>query len=68
MGIWGQVLVFCDGTREWNILFRRLRNLAAHVGRPVNLSEAVGILSDSGSMTRPPRLGDDLVRRSFRNR
>ena len=44
----------CDGTREWNLLFGRLRNLAAHVGRPINLSEAAGSLSHGGLMTRPP--------------
>ena len=38
----------CDGTGEWNILFGRLRNLAAHVGRPVNLREAAGSLSKGG--------------------
>ena len=54
MGVRGQVRVVCDGTRECNILFGRSRNLAAHVGRPVNLSEAAGSLSHGESMTRAP--------------
>ena len=61
MGIWRSVQLVCDGSREWDILFGHLRNLDAHLGRPVNLNEAAGNLSHGGFETRPPCLRDELV-------